>query len=83
MQSFTMITTNLDSAANAIEVLTKEMDAIFAQYPQCEAPEFMPEDARKNWHELYMIRRNLFNKIESVRRAAAELGRFVTMDATI
>ena len=60
--------------------LTVEMNVIFAQHPECEAPEFMPEYHLNEWNMLYKIRRGIFDKLTRLEQVAGELNHYLKME---
>lgn len=67
--------------ANAeAQKLTVEMNVIFAQHPECEAPEFMPEPHLSEWNNLWQVRKGIFDRISRLEQAAYYLNHFLKME---
>lgn len=70
----------LDKANFHTELISKQMNDIFKQYPELDAPEFMPEPSLSQWNELYKLGMGINERIERVLQATQTLNHYLNME---
>lgn len=70
----------IETANREAKELTDRMNAIFSDFPHCEAEEHMPDYAYNDWSALWKLRNGIFDRITRVEQAANTLSHYLKME---